>query len=44
MTVVKEEIAKGKLIIETKDHEEQEISIDELEDEGYGRRTNCQKM
>jgi Coenzyme F420-reducing hydrogenase, beta subunit len=41
--VVKEEIAKGKLIIETKDHEEQEISIDELEDAGYGRRTNCRR-
>ena len=41
--VVKEEIAKGKLIIETKDNEEQEISIDELEDAGYGRRTNCRR-
>ena len=41
--VVKEEIAKGKLIIETKNHEEQEISIDELEDAGYGRRTNCRR-
>lgn len=40
--VVKEEIAKGKLIIETKDGEK-EISIDELEDEGYGRRSNCRR-
>ena len=41
-TVVKEEIAKGNLIIETAD-DEKEISIDELEDEGYGRRTNCRR-
>jgi formate dehydrogenase subunit beta len=40
--VVKEEIAKGKLIIETEDAEK-EISIDELEEEGWGRRTNCQR-
>ncbi len=42
-TVVKEEIAKGNLIIETADDEEKEISIDELEDEGFGRRTNCRR-
>jgi formate dehydrogenase subunit beta len=40
--VLKEEIAKGNLIIETAD-EEKEISIDELEDQGYGRRTNCRR-
>ncbi len=40
--VIKEEIAKGNLIIETADGE-QEISIDELEDQGYGRRTNCRR-
>ncbi|OPY25816.1 MAG: Formate dehydrogenase subunit beta [Methanobacterium sp. PtaU1.Bin242] len=41
--VVKEEIAKGKLIIETKDGAEKEIPIDDLEEEGYGRRTNCRR-
>lgn len=40
--VIKEEIAKGNLIIETAEGE-QEISIDELEDQGYGRRTNCRR-
>ncbi|MGL4669305.1 MAG: Coenzyme F420 hydrogenase/dehydrogenase, beta subunit C-terminal domain [Methanobacteriaceae archaeon] len=40
--VVKEEIAKGNLIIETAEGEK-EISIDTLEDEGYGRRTNCRR-
>ncbi|EKQ54809.1 MAG: coenzyme F420-reducing hydrogenase, beta subunit, partial [Methanobacterium sp. Maddingley MBC34] len=42
-TVVKEEIAKGNLVIETADDAEKEISIDELEDAGYGRRTNCRR-
>ena len=42
-TVVKEEIAKGNLVIETADDTEKEISIDELEDQGYGRRTNCRR-
>ena len=41
--VVKEEIARGNLIIETSDQEEKEISIDILEDEGFGRRTNCRR-
>ncbi|MGL6298104.1 MAG: Coenzyme F420 hydrogenase/dehydrogenase, beta subunit C-terminal domain, partial [Methanobacteriaceae archaeon] len=41
--VVKEEIAKGNLIIETNNNEEKEISIDTLEEEGYGRRTNCRR-
>ncbi|MDR0911429.1 MAG: Coenzyme F420 hydrogenase/dehydrogenase, beta subunit C-terminal domain [Methanobrevibacter sp.] len=40
--VVKEEIAKGKLIIETT-VEEKEIKIDDLEEDGWGRRTNCQR-
>ncbi|HNS25953.1 MAG TPA: coenzyme F420 hydrogenase/dehydrogenase beta subunit N-terminal domain-containing protein, partial [Methanobacteriaceae archaeon] len=34
-SVVKEEIAKGKLIIETADGTEKEIPIDDLEDEGF---------
>jgi formate dehydrogenase subunit beta len=42
-TVVKEEIAKGNLVIETADDSEKEVSIDELEDQGYGRRTNCRR-
>jgi formate dehydrogenase subunit beta len=42
-SVVKEEIAKGKLIIETADGTEKEIPIDDLEDEGFGRRTNCRR-
>jgi len=41
--IAKEEIAKGKLIMETKDGEEKGISIDELEKEGMGRRENCQR-
>jgi len=41
--VVKEEIAKGKLIVITKDGQHKELSIDTLEAEGYGRRTNCQR-
>jgi len=40
--VVKEEIAKGKLIIET-ESDEKSFSIDELEEEGLGRRSNCQR-
>ena len=42
-SVVKEEIAKGKLIVETEDCTEKEIPIDVLEDEGFGRRTNCRR-
>jgi len=42
-SVVKEEIAKGKLIVETADGTEKEIPIDDLEDEGFGRRTNCRR-
>jgi formate dehydrogenase subunit beta len=41
--VVKEEIDKGQFIIVTKDGGHKGISIDELEDEGYGRRTNCRR-
>lgn len=41
--VVKEEINKGKFIIELKDGTEKAIEIDELEEEGYGRRENCQR-
>lgn len=41
--VVKEEIDKGKFIIELKDGTEKGIKIDDLEDDGYGRRENCQR-
>ncbi|MDD3977728.1 MAG: Coenzyme F420 hydrogenase/dehydrogenase, beta subunit C-terminal domain [Methanomicrobium sp.] len=41
-TVHKEEIDKGKFIIEYEGGEKG-ISIDELEEEGYGRRSNCQR-
>jgi formate dehydrogenase subunit beta len=41
--VVKEEIAKGKFIIVTRNHEHKEVSIDELEEHGSGRRMNCQR-
>ena len=41
-TVHKEEIDKGKFIIEYEGGEKG-ISIDELEEEGYGRRFNCQR-
>jgi formate dehydrogenase subunit beta len=36
-----EEIEKGKLIFETKDGKEHAITIDELEEKGYGRRESC---
>lgn len=41
--VVQEEIDKGKFIIELKDGSEKGIKIDELEDNGFGRRENCQR-
>ena len=41
--VVKEEIDKGQFIIMTKDGHHKGISIDELEEEGYGRRSNCRR-
>ena len=40
--VHKEEIDKGQFIIEYGD-EHKGISIDELEEEGYGRRSNCRR-
>ena len=40
--VIKEEISKGKLIMETADGEKA-IKIDDLEEEGMGRRENCQR-
>ncbi len=39
--VVGEEIQKGKLIFFTKDGKEHAMSIDELEEKGFGRRENC---
>ena len=39
--VVGEDIEKGKLIFKTKDGKEKAISIDELEDAGFGRRESC---
>ncbi len=41
--VAKEEIARGKFIVVTKAHEHKEVSIDELEEHGYRRRSNCQR-
>ncbi|MDK2916783.1 MAG: formate dehydrogenase [Euryarchaeota archaeon] len=41
--VVKEEIDKGQFIIVTKDGQHKGISIDELEEEGFGRRSNCRR-
>lgn len=41
--VVKEEIDKGQFIVITKDGQHKGISIDELEEEGLGRRPNCQR-
>jgi formate dehydrogenase subunit beta len=42
-TVVKEEIDKGQFIVETADGQHKGISIDDLEEEGFGRRPNCQR-
>ncbi|OPY30587.1 MAG: Formate dehydrogenase subunit beta [Methanocella sp. PtaU1.Bin125] len=42
-TVVKEEIDKGQFIIQTADGKHKGISIDELEEQGYGRRGNCRR-
>jgi len=36
-----EEIGKGKLIFKTKDGKEHAITIDELEEKGFGRRESC---
>lgn len=41
--VVKEEISKGQFIIELENGEEKSVKIDDLEDEGFGRRHNCQR-
>ena len=41
--IVSEEINKGKFIVELKDGSEKSIKMDDLEDEGYGRRENCQR-
>lgn len=41
--VVKEEIDKGKFIIELKDGTHKAVEIDELEEKGYGRRASCQR-
>ena len=42
-SIVKEEIDKGQFIVVDKNGEHKGISIDELEEEGYGRRANCQR-
>ncbi len=41
--IVKEEIDKGQFIVITKDGEHKGISIEELEEQGLGRRTNCHR-
>ncbi|MDD4315469.1 Coenzyme F420 hydrogenase/dehydrogenase, beta subunit C-terminal domain [Methanoculleus sp.] len=41
--VVKEEIDKGQFIIQTKDGQHKGITMDELEEEGFGRRGNCRR-
>ena len=41
--VVSEEIDKGQFIVELADGTEKGVKIHELEQEGYGRRTNCQR-
>ncbi|MCD7781696.1 MAG: Coenzyme F420 hydrogenase/dehydrogenase, beta subunit C-terminal domain [Methanosphaera sp.] len=41
--VVSEEISKGKFFVELKDGTEKSVEIDDLEDEGFGRRENCQR-
>jgi formate dehydrogenase subunit beta len=43
MDVVKCEIAKGNFLIETKDHKRKQFKIDDLEEQGYGRRANCRR-
>ena len=42
-TIVKEEIDKGQFIVLDKNGEHKGISMDELEEAGYGRRANCQR-
>ncbi|MCK9152536.1 Coenzyme F420 hydrogenase/dehydrogenase, beta subunit C-terminal domain [Methanobacterium alcaliphilum] len=41
--VIKEEIDKGQFIVELKDGTHKSVKIDDLEEEGYGRRENCQR-
>ncbi|MBP1946048.1 Coenzyme F420 hydrogenase/dehydrogenase, beta subunit C-terminal domain [Methanobacterium petrolearium] len=41
--VVAEEIDKGKFIIELADGTHKSVEIDELEEKGFGRRSNCQR-
>ncbi len=41
--VVSEEIDKGQFIVELADGSEKGVKIHELEQEGYGRRNNCQR-
>jgi formate dehydrogenase subunit beta len=41
--VIKEEIDKGKFIIVLKDGTHKEVKMHDLEDNGYGRRINCQR-
>lgn len=41
--VVSEEIDKGKFIIELEDGTHKAVEIDELEEKGFGRRSNCQR-
>ncbi|WAI01591.1 Coenzyme F420 hydrogenase/dehydrogenase, beta subunit C-terminal domain [Methanogenium organophilum] len=42
-SIVKEEIDKGQFIVVDENGEHKGISIDDLEEEGYGRRANCQR-
>ncbi len=41
--VVKEEIDKGKFTVELKNGTHKSLEIDQLEEQGYGRRINCQR-
>ena len=41
--IVKEEIDKGQFIVITKDGQHKGISIEELEEQGLGRRRNCHR-
>ena len=43
MAVLKADVSKGNLIIETQDHGRKECKIDYLEEQGYGRRANCRR-
>jgi len=42
-SVVKEEIDKGQFIVKTADGKHKGMSIDDLEDAGMGRRSNCRR-